>query len=80
MARKQCVEAHGLRQAGVPYQLALLALPAQTDPMLRALEAGLLRWHREVWIAQHPCGSHLDALSGWELQQAMGPVLASRGE
>jgi hypothetical protein len=38
--------------------------------MLKAYEAPLLRWHRELWFIDHPHPAHPDALSAKELTQA----------
>jgi len=70
--RKHCIAVHGLRQAGVPYQLSLLALPPALDPKEQVLEKALIRWHREVWYSINPHPNHRDALSMGALQMALG--------
>jgi hypothetical protein len=60
----------GVRAPGVPYDLAALALPPGADPALKAYEAPLLRWHREVWLLEQPHPAHPDALTATELTRA----------
>jgi hypothetical protein len=60
----------GVRAPGVPYDLAALALPTGADPALKAYEAPLVRWHRELWLLEQPHPAHPDALTAAELAKA----------
>ena len=71
-AIKHCIAVHGLRQAGVPHQLSLIALPPAQDPKEHVLDQALIRCHREVWYNISPHPNHRDALSMGALQMALG--------
>ena len=69
--RTDCIGVHGLKQTGVATALSLLALPAAQDPKCKALEAGIVRWHREIWYNQVVHPSHPDAIHPGVLEKAL---------
>ena len=61
--RSWTVSALGLRPPGTSIDKAALLLQPHQDPLVKSLEAPLVRWTKELWYSSRPSASHKDVVN-----------------